>query len=206
MDVLAAAARGVRPGGDLAGPGARRSAGRLLRPRALRLRRDRQAVGRANPNFKQIANGLPGIEARLPLLFDAMVSKGRLGLRKFVELTATAPAKIYNLHPRKGSIAIGADADLVIWDPKRRLRWPTACCTTARATRPTRVARSPAGPRRCCAVARSSSRGKLAAKPGSGAFLPRAGGAAAAPLEPPDGGWVPRSATWSLAAMALRMP
>ena len=55
-----------------------------------------------NPNFKQIANGLPGIEVRLPLLFDAMVSKGRLGLAKFVELTATAPAKIYNLHPAQG--------------------------------------------------------------------------------------------------------
>ncbi len=74
-----------------------------------------------NPSFKQIANGLPGIEARLPLLFDAMVSRGRLGLAKFVELTATAPAKIYNLHPRKGSIAVGADADLVVWDPKRQV-------------------------------------------------------------------------------------
>src|SRR5467141_1578908 len=74
-----------------------------------------------NPNFKQVANGLPGIEVRLPLLFDAMVSRGRLGLAKFVELTATAPAKIYDLHPRKGTIAIGADADLVIWDPKRQV-------------------------------------------------------------------------------------
>src|SRR5579871_183729 len=74
-----------------------------------------------NPNFKQVANGLPGLEARLPLLFDAMVSKGRLGLEKFVELTATAPAKIYNLHPRKGSIAIGADADIAIWDPLREV-------------------------------------------------------------------------------------
>ena len=50
-----------------------------------------------------------------------MVSKGRLGLQKFVEVTATAPAKIYNLHPRKGSIAIGADADIVVWDPKRQV-------------------------------------------------------------------------------------
>ncbi|MGY4296938.1 dihydropyrimidinase [Bradyrhizobium sp. i1.4.4] len=46
-----------------------------------------------NPNFKQVANGLPGLELRLPLLFDAMVSKGRLGLEKFVELTSTAPGK-----------------------------------------------------------------------------------------------------------------
>ena len=74
-----------------------------------------------NPNFKQVANGLPGLEVRLPLLFDAMVSKGRLGLEKFVELTATAPAKIYNLHPRKGSIAVGADADIAIWDPAREV-------------------------------------------------------------------------------------
>src|SRR5271168_3197585 len=74
-----------------------------------------------NPDFKQVANGLPGLEVRLPLLFDAMVSKGRLGLEKFVELTATAPAKIYNLHPRKGSIAIGADADIAIWDPEREV-------------------------------------------------------------------------------------
>ena len=74
-----------------------------------------------NPNFKQVANGLPGLQVRLPLLFDAMVSNGRLGLEKFVELTATAPAKIYNLHPRKGSIAVGADADIAVWDPQREM-------------------------------------------------------------------------------------
>src|SRR5205085_6281180 len=69
----------------------------------------------ANPTFKQIANGMPGLEARLPLLFDAMVSKGRFDLPRFVAWTATEPAKIYGLHPRKGSIAIGADADIAIW-------------------------------------------------------------------------------------------
>ena len=74
-----------------------------------------------SPSFKVIPNGVPGIEARMPLLFDAMVSKGRLGLSKFVEVTATAPARIYNLHPRKGSIAVGADADVVVWDPKRKV-------------------------------------------------------------------------------------
>ena len=74
-----------------------------------------------HPHFKQIANGLPGLEVRMPLLFDAMVSKGRLGLNKFVELTATAPAKLYGLHPQKGSIAVGADADLAIWDPTRKV-------------------------------------------------------------------------------------
>ncbi|HEY8380768.1 MAG TPA: dihydropyrimidinase [Microvirga sp.] len=70
------------------------------------------------PNFKQIANGMPGLEMRLPVLFDAMVSRGHLGLAKFVELTATAPARIYDLD-RKGSIAVGGDADIAIWDPER---------------------------------------------------------------------------------------
>ena len=73
-----------------------------------------------SPNFKQIANGMPGLEWRLPLLFDAMVSKGRLGVEKFVELTATAPARIYNLKG-KGSLAIGGDADVAIWDPQKRV-------------------------------------------------------------------------------------
>lgn len=75
------------------------------------------------PTFKQIANGLPGLEVRLPLLFDAMVSKGRpefsgRGLDAFVALTATQPAAIYNL-PGKGRIAPGFDADIAIWDPDR---------------------------------------------------------------------------------------
>jgi dihydropyrimidinase len=73
----------------------------------------------SRPDFKNIANGLPGLETRLPLLFDAMVSQGRSSIEKFVEVTATAPARIYGLHPRKGSIAIGADADIAIWDPDR---------------------------------------------------------------------------------------
>lgn len=73
-----------------------------------------------NPDFKQIANGLPGLQVRLPLLFDAMVSKGRLGLKKFVDLTATAPARLYGLDA-KGSVAVGRDADLCVWDPDRRV-------------------------------------------------------------------------------------
>lgn len=68
--------------------------------------------------FKEIANGMPGLQFRMPLLFDAMVSRGRLGLRKFVDITATAPARLYGL-TTKGSIAVGQDADLVVWDPAR---------------------------------------------------------------------------------------
>ena len=70
-----------------------------------------------NPTFKKIANGVPGIETRMPLLFSEGVGKGRLTLNQFVALTSTNAAKIYGLHPRKGTIAIGADADIAIWDP-----------------------------------------------------------------------------------------
>jgi dihydropyrimidinase len=66
--------------------------------------------------FRHIPNGIPGIETRLPLLYSEGVLGGRITLEKFVELTATGPAKAYGLHPRKGSLAIGADADLVVWD------------------------------------------------------------------------------------------
>jgi dihydropyrimidinase len=71
--------------------------------------------------FQWIPNGVPGIETRLPLLFDG-VRKGRLSLRQFVELTSYQPSRIYGLFPRKGTIAIGSDADIVIWDPERSVR------------------------------------------------------------------------------------
>jgi dihydropyrimidinase len=66
--------------------------------------------------FAYIPNGIPGLETRLPLLFSAGVMDGRISPQRFVELTSTAPARAYGLYPRKGTIAIGADADLVIWD------------------------------------------------------------------------------------------
>lgn len=66
--------------------------------------------------FRHIPNGIPGLETRLPLLYSEGVLGGRISLNRFVELTATNPAKAYGLHPRKGTIAVGADADLVIWD------------------------------------------------------------------------------------------
>jgi dihydropyrimidinase len=74
-----------------------------------------------NPSFKQIANGVPGIELRLPLLFSEGVGKGRIDIHRFVALTATNVARLYGLAPRKGSIAVGADADLAIWDPEREV-------------------------------------------------------------------------------------
>lgn len=69
-----------------------------------------------NASFDQIPNGIPGIETRLALLFSEGVLTGRIDPQTFVALTATNPARLYGLYPRKGSIAVGADADLVIWD------------------------------------------------------------------------------------------
>ncbi|MEE2951918.1 MAG: dihydropyrimidinase [Pseudomonadota bacterium] len=78
--------------------------------------------GKLNPrgreNFRHIPNGIPGVETRLPILFSEGVMKGRIDLSHFVALSATNHAKTYGLYPRKGTIAIGADADIAIWDPE----------------------------------------------------------------------------------------
>lgn len=74
---------------------------------------------RARTNFKWVPNGIPGVETRLPILFSEGVSKGRISLERFVALTSTNPAKLYGLYPRKGSIMVGGDADLVLWDAGR---------------------------------------------------------------------------------------
>ena len=66
--------------------------------------------------FTKIPNGMPGLELRMPLLYSAGVRTGRITLAQFVALTATNPARIYGLYPRKGAIAPGSDADLAIWD------------------------------------------------------------------------------------------
>jgi dihydropyrimidinase len=67
--------------------------------------------------FTKIPNGMPGLELRLPLLYSEGVRTGRITPEQFVALTATAPARIYGLHPHKGTIAPGGDADLAVWDP-----------------------------------------------------------------------------------------
>jgi dihydropyrimidinase len=71
-------------------------------------------------DFSWIPNGAPGVETRLPLVFDGGVNQGRFSINRFVELTATAPAKLFGLFPRKGTIAPGSDADVVLFDPRER--------------------------------------------------------------------------------------
>lgn len=78
--------------------------------------------GKLNPkgrqSFKYVPNGIPGIETRLPILFSEGVHANRIDLNQFVALTSTNHAKTYGLYPRKGTIAIGSDADIAIWDPE----------------------------------------------------------------------------------------
>jgi len=144
--------------------------------------------------FKQIPNGMPGLHWRLPMVFDAMVSKGRFDANRFVAWTATEPAKIYGLHPRKGSIAIGADADIAIWDPKRKV-------TLADAMVKDRAGYTPYAGRTIkgwpVTVLRRGevivADGAFSAAPGSGRFLPRAAGTAAVPRGRPVPEFDPRT-------------
>jgi dihydropyrimidinase len=137
------------------------------------------------PDFKQIANGIPGIELRLPLLFSEGVQQGRIDLNRFVELGCTNPAKIYGLHPGKGTIAIGSDADIAIWDPDRtveitdetthdRVGYCPYAGMTVRGWPVTVIARGEV----------IVDDGALLAERGRGRFLPRAAGAATRPAGP----------------------
>ena len=72
-------------------------------------------------SFSKVANGIPGLETRSALLFSEGVLTGRLDLNRFVALNSTNAAKLYGLHPQKGTIAVGADADIAIWDPERKV-------------------------------------------------------------------------------------
>jgi dihydropyrimidinase len=81
-------------------------------------------AGKLNPkgrtSFRWVPNGIPGVAARLPILFSEGVIKGRIDLNRFVALSSTNHAKTYGLYPRKGTIAVGSDADIAIWDPQRK--------------------------------------------------------------------------------------
>jgi len=82
--------------------------------------KEQKTLGRND--FSKIPNGAPGIETRMSLVYDGGVRTGRISLNRFVELTSTSPAKIFGLFPRKGTIAPGSDADIVIFDPEKKTR------------------------------------------------------------------------------------
>jgi dihydropyrimidinase len=71
-------------------------------------------------DFRKIPNGLPGVEDRVDLLHDGGVVGGRISRERWVEVISTAPAKLFGMYPRKGSVSVGADADLVVYDPQRK--------------------------------------------------------------------------------------
>lgn len=76
--------------------------------------------GREMP-FPYIPNGIPGLETRMPLLYSEGVARGRIDIHQFVAYTATNAARLYGLYPRKGTVAVGSDADLVVWDTEREV-------------------------------------------------------------------------------------
>ncbi len=73
-------------------------------------------------DFSKIPNGMPGVETRVPLMYHFGVNEGRFSVNRFVELVSTNPARIFGLAPQKGTISLGADADLVIFDPDKAVR------------------------------------------------------------------------------------
>ena len=80
--------------------------------------KEQKELGR--DDFTKIPNGGPGVEHRMSLIYSGGVAGGRFSANRFVELVSTTPAKLFGLYPRKGTIAVGTDADLVIFDPKRK--------------------------------------------------------------------------------------
>ena len=82
--------------------------------------KEQKSLGKGD--FSKIPNGAPGIETRMSLVYDGGVGQGRISLNRFVELTSTSPAKIFGLFPRKGTLAPGSDADIVIFDPDEKFR------------------------------------------------------------------------------------
>jgi len=128
-------------------------------------------------DFTRIPNGAPGIETRMSLVFDDGVRAGRLSLERFVEVTSTAPARIFGLYPRKGAIQPGSDADLVVWDPDKTT-------TISAATHHMKVDYNPYEGRPVTGVAEIVlSRGQViveggrfVGRAGAGRFLKRSGG------------------------------
>jgi len=80
--------------------------------------KEQKELGR--DDFTKIPNGGPGVEHRMSLIYSGGVASGRFSANRFVELVSTTPSKLFGLYPRKGTIAVGSDADLVIFDPQRK--------------------------------------------------------------------------------------
>ncbi|TVQ38498.1 MAG: dihydropyrimidinase [Geminicoccaceae bacterium] len=134
------------------------------------------------PGFKQVPNGMPGLAFRLPILWDQMVNHGHGSPEAFVRLACTEPARLYGLDDRKGSITIGKDADLLIWDPARAVTLTAALAGDNTGYTPFEGMTVKGWPttvlRRGEVIVAGS---EVRASPGSGRFLARQGGPAAQP-------------------------
>ena len=136
--------------------------------------RGKQAHG-DNAPFPLVPNGIPGLATRLPIVFSEGVGKGHIDVNAFVRLTATNPAKLFGLYPRKGTIAPGSDADIVLWDPRRRVRIDNAMLHHAVDYTPYQGLQVTGWPVATVAQGRVVMReGRVQAEPGEGRFLPRA--------------------------------
>lgn len=133
-----------------------------------------KAVAGRDASFERIPNGIPGLAARLPIVFSEGVSKGRISLEQFVALTSTNPARVMGLAPRKGVIQPGADADLALWDAKKKVTLTNALMQHAIDYTPYEGLEITGWPvmtvRRGEVVMRD---GKVQAEPGTGRYLPR---------------------------------
>src|SRR5438034_10372907 len=136
--------------------------------------KEQKELGRND--FSKIPNGAPGIETRMSLVYDGGVRGGRISLNRFVELTSTSPAKIFGLFPRKGTIAPGSDADVVVFDPNRTI-------TLAARTLHMNVDYNPYEGRQVIGAADTVlsrgrpviENGKFVGRAGAGSFIKRAG-------------------------------
>ena len=121
-----------------------------------------------------MANGMPGLEARLPLLFSEGVGGGRISLTQFVALSATNHARMYGIFPRKGHIAEGADADIAIWNAEREVTLSTSALHDQVGYTPYEGRTVKGWPEIVISAGRVIvSDGRLHAAPGSGRFIAR---------------------------------
>jgi dihydropyrimidinase len=124
--------------------------------------------------FKQMANGMPGLETRLPLLFSEGVGKGRMTLPEFVALSATNHARMYGIAPRKGLVQAGADADIAVWDPRHEVTLTAADLHDRVGYTPYEGMKVTGWPRTVVSAGRVIvDDGRFDAQPGSGRFIPR---------------------------------
>ena len=152
-------------------------------------------AGKLNPkgrtSFRWVPNGIPGVETRLPILFSEGVGKGRITLNQFVALTATNHARIYGL-ANKGSIAIGMDADIAIWDPNREMTISQALLHHGSDYTPYEGIKVTGWPE--TVIVRGQivvQKGELAGKPGWGQHIARARSALAKPAGHLPAGFAP---------------